>query len=118
MNSACFVNGQLIATRCLPQPQPVTALPEEEERTGLPPIRGGQQEITIFDGVTADIGDLVSIIIQGDGPAGVFVGRVAGVQGNAVLLCLTTAAGPIPAGAIAAIRMDAIAAAARIGDRV
>lgn len=69
---------------------------------------------SIFNGITADVGETVAVVIRGDGPNGVFRGRLCDVSGDAVKILLTVAVGPIPAGTFVAIRRSEIAAAARI----
>lgn len=69
---------------------------------------------TILDGITADIGETLAIVIRGDGPNGVFIGRLASVSQGVVTLVLTTATNQIPAGTIIAIDRGQIVAAARV----
>lgn len=68
----------------------------------------------ILDGITADVGKTVAVVIRGDGMNGVFVGRLAAVSLNEISLLLTRPVGPIPAGVIVAILRGEIAAAARL----
>ncbi|BDG62182.1 hypothetical protein [Caldinitratiruptor microaerophilus] len=81
----------------------------------LPPIEGAQACTVILDGITADVGETVAVVIRGDGVNGVFVGRLTAVAQNAISLLLTRPVGPIPAGTIVAILRDEIVAAARLG---
>lgn len=117
-----FINGMSMQTRfnnrpALPElPAPTVPLLRTVELP-LPPMAGAEMQFAnnvILDGITADIGETVAIVIQGDGPFGVFVGRVADINTDIVRLVLTVPVGPIPAGTIIAIRRSAIAAAARI----
>ncbi|BDG62187.1 hypothetical protein [Caldinitratiruptor microaerophilus] len=113
-----FADGVAVQTELSP---PVTFRPrparrrQEQPEEALPPIEGGQVvSNVILDGITADIGEVVAAVIRGDGPSGVFVGRLAGVTADVIVLALTEPTGPIPAGAFVAIRRQEIVAAARL----
>ncbi len=89
----------------------------EDSWQPFPPIGGGQQDTTIIviNGIGFTIGDRVTVVIQGDGPNGVFEGRVVGIRAGALLLSLVGP--PLPtgfaAGQIVAILVNQIAAIGR-----
>lgn len=115
-----FADGVVVQTELSP---PITIRPRPACRQHargapaevLPPIEGAQVvSNVILDGITADIGEVVAVVIRGDGPTGVFAGRLAGVTADVIVLALTEPVGPIPAGAFVAIRRSEIVAAARL----
>lgn len=113
-----FADGVAVQTELSP---PITFRPrpacrrQDPPAEALPPIEGGQVVTNvILDGITADIGEVVAVVIRGDGPNGVFVGRLAGVTSDVIVLALTESTGPLPAGAFVAIRRQEIVAAARL----
>lgn len=74
----------------------------------------GDTKVFDFNGVTADIGETIGIVIRGNGVSGTFIGRLAAVTQDTVRLVLTQGVGSIPAGTVLSIRQDEIAAVARI----
>lgn len=80
---------------------------------GISPIEGGEAPV-ILDGITADIGEQIAVVLVGDGQNGVFVGRLASATSSVITLALTVPVGPIPAGTFVAILRSQIAAAARV----
>lgn len=62
----------------------------------------------------AQVGDVVAVVIEGDGVNGVFRGTLVEVDPCFIRVLLTVATGPIPAGTLVTILVEEIAAVARI----
>lgn len=78
--------------------------------------KGGRRRRDDDDGVVigAEIGDQIAVVIQGDGPNGIFIGTLAAVEEEFIRLALTAPVGPIPAGTVVTILTDQIAVFGRV----
>lgn len=107
----------------IPQGPPLRRSPETATpavpTAGVPVIggaedKGGNRRKGCVVVIEANIGDVVAVVIEGNGVIGTFIGPLVAVEDEFIRVVLTAAVGPIPAGTIMTILVDDIAAIGRI----